>query len=172
VAIAEAAVRQGGLDRLDLVVSVSPLGKNPLVPRLDHRLSVLEAVARTRPWLAVRVSDERLLAALASGYDAVVMGADKWLQVTDPSWYGGSAAARDAAVAALPRVLFVARPGFSVSPPPGSLVLEVDATLGAVSSSAVRAGRTDWMSEEASAFDAETGAWTDPSRYRRIDPTG
>jgi nicotinate-nucleotide adenylyltransferase len=153
-------------------VSVSPLGKSPAVPLLEHRLSVLEAVARTRPWLGVRVSEERLLAPLAAGYDAVVMGADKWLQVTDPSWYGGSVAARDAAVAALPRVLFVGRAGTSVGPPPGSLVLDLDATLAGVSSSAVRAGRTEWMCEEASAFDTETGAWTDPARYRRTYPAG
>jgi hypothetical protein len=165
-------VHQGRLDRLDLVVSVSPLGKSPAVPSLDHRLSVLEAVACTRPWLAVRVSEERLLSALASGYDAVVMGADKWLQVIDPSWYGGSVAARDAAIAALPRVLFVGRGGVSISPPAGSEMLELDASLAPVSSSAVRAGQVEWMCAEASAFDAQTGAWTDPGRYRRMYPSG
>ena len=51
------------------------------------------------------------------------MGADKWAQVHDPAWYGVDAAARDAALAALPRVLVAPRPGFDVD---GAEVLEVD----------------------------------------------
>ena len=36
-----------------------------------------------------------------------------------------------------------------------------------VSSTAVRAGRREWMAPEAAAFDEATGAWSDPARYAR-----
>jgi hypothetical protein len=159
-------VQQGGLDRLDLVVSLSPLGKSPAVPRLEHRLSVLEAVASSRPWMRVRVGQHQLISALAEGYDAVVMGADKWRQVNDPSWYE-SPSERDRAVAALPRILLAPRPGGEGAIPDGCQMLCLGPALGQVSSSAVRGGRTDWMCPEAVAFDQETGAWSDPGRYLR-----
>ncbi len=174
LAIAEAAREQGRLDRVELVVSEMPLGKEPAVPALADRVSVLEAVASGRPWLAVRVTTRKLIADLAEGYDAVVVGADKWLQVVDPAWYGGSLVARDEAVAQLPRVLLVPRPGHTLPAdlPEGALVLDVDAAHGAVSSTAVRAGRLDWMVDEAAAYDRETGAWTDPERSQKYPGPG
>jgi nicotinic acid mononucleotide adenylyltransferase len=163
LAIAQAAVARAGLDRLDLVVSRVPLGKEDVRdPSLDDRLTVLRAVAEPRSWLAVAVTDRQLVADLADGYDVLVMGADKWQQVRDARWYG-SEAARDAALARLPRVLVVPRPGFDTS---GAEVLAVDG-VGAVSSTAARAGRRDLMTPEAAAFDERTGAWTDPDRYLR-----
>ena len=169
LAVAEAAWRQGDLVRVDLVVSRNPLGKAPGVPSFEDRLTVLSEVAASRTWLGVRVTDRRLIAEVAAGYDAVIMGLDKWHQVVDPAWYGGSVAARDAAVAALPEVLLALRAG---SPPPPSRpasmrVLEVHEDHLPVSSSLVRAGRSEWMVPEAARFDARTGAWTDPERYRR-----
>lgn len=168
LAVAEAALQQGGLDALHLVVSRSPLGKSPSVPSFEDRVAVLEAVAASRPWLSVRVTDRRLIAEVAAGYDAVVMGMDKWLQVLDPAWYGGSQAERDAALSALPEVLLALRDG---APPVGALpdrvrLLDIHPAHGPVSSTLVRAGRVEWMLEEAARFDARTGAWSDPSRYR------
>ncbi|HMQ26574.1 MAG TPA: hypothetical protein PKA98_11350, partial [Acidimicrobiales bacterium] len=87
---------------------------------------------------------------------------DKWAQVIDPAFYGGSVAAGDAAVAAPPRVAVVDRPPL-LAPP--ELRLGVHEDHHPVSSSDVRAGRHEWMAAEAAAFDAETGAWTDPERY-------
>lgn len=169
LAIAEAALHQGGLDAVSLVVSRSPLGKQPSVPSLDDRLAVLSAVCASRPWLSVTVTSQQLIADVAAGYEAVVMGTDKWLQVMDPAWYGGSSSARDRAVASLPRVLIVSRDGvsFSGSLPAGGLVLDVDPRHGPVSSSLVRSGRLEWMVEEATRFDVATGAWSDPARYVR-----
>lgn len=165
LAIAEAAVAQAGLDRVDLIVSRLALGKEVTEgPDFADRIAVLEAVVRTRPWLGVRVTDAQLIAELAGGYDAVILGADKWAQVTDASWYGGSAAARDAAVARIPRLLLVPRPPWDTS---SGERLEIAAEHGAVSSTAVRNGRREWMAPEAAAFDAETGAWSDPGRYAR-----
>ncbi len=168
LAVAEAALNQGGLDAVHLVLSRSPLGKSPSVPTFEDRVAVLEEVASTRPWLTVRVTERRLIAEVAAGYDAVVMGMDKWLQVLDPGWYRGSASARDAAVEALPEVLLAVREG---SPPPGRLpagvrLLDVHEGHGSISSTLVRAGRVEWMLEEAARFDARTGAWSDPARYR------
>lgn len=170
LAIAEAALEQGGLDALHLVVSRSPLAKDPAVPSFEDRISVLEQVAASRPWLEVRVTERRLIAAVAEGYDAVVMGTDKWAQVVDPAWYGGSLAERDRAVASLPALLLVPRPG-SDEPgplPPGAVVLEVHPGHGQVSSTLVRAGRVEWMAPEAARFDSITGAWSDPERYLRL----
>jgi hypothetical protein len=154
------------VDHIDLVVSVSPLGKSPSIPTLEHRLAVLEEVAANRSDLGVRTSEHRLIADVAAGYDALVLGADKWLQVTDPSWYD-STAARDAAVASLPRLLLVGRAGAAVVPPAGCALLDVDPGLAEVSSSSARAGRREWMAPEAAAFDELTGAWSDPARYLR-----
>jgi hypothetical protein len=164
LAIAARARDVADLARVDLVVSRVALGKEDVdVPTLDDRVSVLESVAATRPWLGVRVTDDRLLADIARGYDVLVVGADKWAQVNDVAWYS-SVEARDDAVRSLPRVLVVPRPGFSVD---GAEVLELDDDHGHVSSTSARDGRTDLMLAEAAAFDAETGAWSDPDRYLR-----
>jgi nicotinic acid mononucleotide adenylyltransferase len=165
LAIAEAAVRQAGLRRVDLIVSRTPLGKGDVArPTFEDRVAVLEAIAAARSWLGVRVTDGQLLADISAGYDAVIVGADKWAQVMDPAWYGGSVVARDAAVARLPRVLLAPRSAF---PADGLEQLRVAPHHLDVSSTAVRAGRREWMAPEAAAFDAETGAWSDPVRYER-----
>jgi hypothetical protein len=161
LAIAEHALHYA--DHVDWVVSRVALGKEQVeVPALHDRVAVLEAVAASRPWLGVVVTEHRLLVDIARGYDVLVVGADKWAQVQDPSWYG-SVAERDSALEALPRVLVVPRPGYDL---PGAEVLDLDADHGHVSSSAARAGRLELMLPEAAAFDAATGAWTDPARYR------
>jgi hypothetical protein len=174
LAIAEAALEQGGLDVVHLVLSHAPLGKSPAGPSFDDRVGVLETVAASRAWMQVRVTESQLIAEVAAGYDAVIMGMDKWLQVLDPAWYDGSVAARDAAVAALPDVLVAARDGSdeaaqATSPAHSSEVvtLVVDHVHRSVSSSQVRAGRVEWMLPEAAEFDARTGAWSDPERYRQ-----
>ena len=141
---------QGGLDRLDLVVSETPLGKHDAgVAALSARVRLLEAVAETRPWMNVRVDEGGLIADIAVGYDAVVLGADKWQQVADPAWYGGAEAARDEAVGRLPRVLLAPREGFTPSGlPEGSVVLRVPAEHGVVSASGAREGRVEWVASE------------------------
>ena len=146
VAIAEAAVQAGALDRLDLAISRLALGKDAAQqPPLEARRALVERLASTRPWLRVVVTDAQLIADIATGYDVVVVGADKWAQVRDPAWYEGSAAQRDAALASLARVLVVPRPGFDVV---GADVLDIPAHLAAVSSSAARAGRADLIAPE------------------------
>ncbi|WP_426571248.1 hypothetical protein [Aquihabitans sp. McL0605] len=160
LAVAEAAVRAAGLDRIDLVLSRVALGKEDVSePTLDQRAAVLAEVAATRPWLGVAITDARLIVDIAEAYDAVVMGADKWRQVTDPAWYGDdpsalqAIAARDAAVARLPQVLVVPRAGDRPDEVAGVMaVLEIDEAHAHVSASEVRSGAAhaaDWILPEA-----------------------
>jgi nicotinic acid mononucleotide adenylyltransferase len=170
LAIAQAARLQCGLERVDLVVSRSPLAKEPHdLARLEDRLAVLEAIAAQRPWLGVRVTDARLLADMAEGYDVLIVGGDKWAQLVDPAWYGGSEAARDEALGRIRRIVVAPRHAHDLT---GCEVLELGDVHLDVSATAARAGRTDWMAAEAAEFDEHTGAWTDAERYRRWLRTG
>jgi nicotinic acid mononucleotide adenylyltransferase len=110
VAIAEAALRVAALDRVDFALSRVALGKEDRGP-VDARRRALERIIGARRDLGVVVTDAQLVTDIARGYDVVVMGADKWAQVNEASWYE-SVAARDAALAELPRVLVVPRPGY------------------------------------------------------------
>lgn len=157
LAIAEAARSQCGLDRVDLVVSRDPLGKPGAGESLARRVRVLEAMASTRPWLGVVVTDERHLADIADGYDVLVMGADKWAQVLDPSFYD-SPAHRDESVARLPHLAVAPRGDLAL--PDGCTRLEV--ALHDVSSSAARAGRHDIVLPEARDIGAGEGPTVGP----------
>jgi hypothetical protein len=164
VTLAEAAVHQGGIAKVDFVLSRQALGKEGRSgPTAEQRMRVLRAVASSRPWLGVVVVDARLVADIAAGYDAVVMGADKWEQVLDPVWYGGSAAARDDAVRRLPRLLVAPRAGrhpASIAAEAGLTVavtaLDVPAHLADVSSTRARSGDHHLMLPEA----VSSGLWT------------
>lgn len=164
--IAEGARDQAGLDKVVLVISRVALAKEGVArPRLADRIEVLRRAADRRPWLDVEVTDAQLLADIAEGYDALILGADKWEQLLDPSFYGGSVAARDAALGRLPSLAVVPRAGYRV--PPHGVVLTIADELTSVSSTAARHGRWEWLAPEAATFDAETGAWSDPARYAR-----
>ncbi|MEY2449858.1 MAG: nicotinate-nucleotide adenylyltransferase [Acidimicrobiaceae bacterium] len=144
--IAEAAHSQCGLTRVDLLLNREPLGKSPTRP-LETRLEMLAAVAATRPWLGVVVTDQLHLADIAQDYDVLVLGADKWMQVLDVAFYG-SEIERDAAVARLPRLAVAPRHDFPV--PDNCILLEVD--LPHVSSTAARSGQSELVLPEALPF--------------------
>ncbi len=168
--IAHAAVAEYSLQRLDFALSVSPLGKAEVeVPSFAHRIEVIEASLRSHQSLAVVVTEAQLITDIADGYDLVVMGADKWHQVNDPGWYNDDVRARDEAVSRLPTVALAPRPPHAI---PAELRLPVAGDLLEISSTAARAGRTEWMTTAAAEFDAETGAWTDPARYQRNQTSG
>lgn len=168
LAIAEAAVHICDLASIDLIVSRVALTKEMVDrPRLDDRVAVLRDAAVSRPWLGVVVTEDQLLVDHARGYDILVLGADKWAQVLDPVFYGGSVAARDVAVARLPLLALVPRPGSGVAPPEGAVLLSLPFDLAPVSSTAARTGAREWMAPEAREFDDQSGAWTDPERYER-----
>jgi len=146
LAIADAAVGRFALDRLDLVMSRVPLVKeHPGHAPLEARVAAIDAVAREgRPWLHAVVTDDRLIADMAAGYDVCVMGADKWHQLWDPGFYGGSTAKRDAAVARLPLLVVAPRDGSPLPEDAGVVVLDIAPEHRGVSSTAVREGRDDW----------------------------
>ena len=163
MAVALAAREQRHLDRVVLVLSRSPINKEHVNrPLFEHRIEALQRDAAMVGWLDVAVTEHRLLVDIAKDYDVLVMGADKWAQVNDPQYYNGSPDQRDAAVAALPELAIAPRPPFPV---PAKFALDVPPKLGDVSSTAVRHGTSDWMAPAAAAFDRESGAWSDPSRY-------
>jgi hypothetical protein len=143
LAVAEAAVRQCRLDRVDLVLSLDPLGKPGAGATLERRRELLAEVAAGRDWLAVVVTRHRHLVDIAGGYDVLVLGADKWAQVLDVAYYD-SAEHRDRAVAGLPALAVAPRGGLPL--PEGCTVLDVD--LAAVSSTAARAGRRELILPE------------------------
>lgn len=162
--IARAASIHVGDAVVEWIVSRVALGKDPaLGPSLDARIALLESIAVDHDFLAVRVSDHQLIADVAAGYDAVVVGADKWRQIIDPAWYD-SAAACAAARSRLPRVLVVPRAGDHLDDDhdgrhAGIELLPVDPSLHEVSSTAARDGAHHLMLPAAQAFAARTGHW-------------
>jgi hypothetical protein len=153
VHLAERAVAQLGLVRLDLVISVDALGKlDDALSPIDQRVADLAELAAGRPWLDAGTTRHRLVADIADGYDVVVIGADKWHQLLDPEWYGGIDH-RDEALRRLPTVALAPRPPWTIpgedpaaDPPAGVsvVVLDTDPSHHEVSATAVRAGRHDW----------------------------
>ncbi len=162
--LSDAARRQHRLDRMVWSVSRVALAKEHVDhPRFVDRVEVLEHVASEHEWLDVQITDAQLLVEVARGFDLLVMGADKWVQINELHWYG-SEQARDAAIADLPPIAVAPRPPHEV--PPG-LALEIDDRLGSVSSSNARSGEIGVMLPAAVAFAERTGAWLDPDRYDR-----
>jgi hypothetical protein len=95
--------------------------------------------------LHARATEARLIADIAEGYDVCVIGADKWHQIHDLSFYGGSTEERDAALGRLPILAVAPRHGSEPVPEEaGTVMLVVPPAYLEVSSSAVRAGRHDW----------------------------
>ena len=142
LAIAEAAHDACGVTVVELVLSREPLGKDGREQApLEDRLAAIEAAAEAgRPWLRAGVTDERHLADIARGYDVLVLGADKWAQLRDPSFYD-SAEHMEAALVRLPRLAVAPRGDWPV--PDECVRLDVD--MHDVSSTAVRDhGREEW----------------------------
>lgn len=158
LAIAVMARRAAGLDRVDLVVSRSALAKEHADDvSFERRVQVIEASVAHLPWARVEVTERRLIADIAEGYDAVILGGDKWAQITDPQWYA-SDADRDAALARLPRVVGPNRRGHPPLPP-DSIQLELPARLMEVSSTGARSTNPEWMTPPARKTAEAHGIW-------------
>ena len=156
IEIAVTAREHHGLDRVDLAVSTVTLGKDVVTrPSFDERVDVLQASVAAVDGLGLIVTEHQLIADIATGYDVVVMGADKWSQVNDVAWYADHET-RDAALASLPTLALAPRVGFDI---PDEHALPVDPVLLEVSSSAVRAGRIEWMTEAARHHHQRHGGW-------------
>ena len=145
VAIAEAVREQCRVERVTLVLSERTLGKESGQRTAEERAEVLRKTRGERTWLEVEVTAAQLLVDIASTYEWLVLGADKWNQIREPHWYG-SVIERDTALARLPRLAIVERHGHELDGLPDSAVQLVlpDPSLKHVSSSAVRSGAEHW----------------------------
>lgn len=153
VHLATLTVEYFQLDRLDFAISASTLGKiDAELGSVETRIADLNAATADNPALAAVATEQSLLADIATGYDVIVLGADKWHQILDPDWYGGIVE-RDIALRRLPVIALAARPPWtmpsddpSVAPPIGVeiVVLETDPAHCEVSATGVRAGRHEW----------------------------
>lgn len=151
LAIADAAREQCGLDVVDLVISHVALAKEdrrqaPVAERLD----AIGSATADRPWLRARATTHQLLADIAAGYDLLVVGADKWPQLHDPRFYDGSPEAMRTALDRLPPVAVAPRAGVALPAGTAVTVLDVDPAHREVSSTAVRAGRSEWRAGDRS----------------------
>lgn len=165
LAIAEAVRDQRNVDEVVLTVSHRALAKEDVEhPRFENRMSVLTQLSRRLGWLSVASTEDQLLVDIASGFDVLIMGADKWHQIQDPVWYQDDLAARDQAIAALPELAIAPRPPLEV---PAEHRLMVAEDHHETSSTRARDGDLSVMVPEARAFAEETGAWIDPARYER-----
>ena len=146
LAVAQAAIDRFGLARLDLVVSQVSLAKEDVEQgALDDRVAAIGRAAVACPQIRAVITDRQLVADIAERYDVCVVGADKWHQLHDVGFYGGSSEACDAALARLPILAVAPRHGFPLpAPAPGLVLLDVDPAFHQVSSTAVRAGRDEW----------------------------
>jgi nicotinic acid mononucleotide adenylyltransferase len=167
LAIVESTIKVCGLESLTLLLSEHALGKNPNEQEAAIvRARTIIAACRHLPQVRASTTRKQLLADLASGYDLIVMGADKWWQIHEERWYT-SAAEKQLALASLPFVVVVPRDGSNRTPtnssgfgdtsnmraddlhafdhPAGFMILDLgDPKLREVSSTGVRDGKTEW----------------------------
>ena len=87
VHLAETAIAQLGLDRVDFAISALTLGKDDsrLAP-IDDRVAELTAISSGNNRIGVITTPHSLVADIAEGYEVIILGADKWHQVLDPVW--------------------------------------------------------------------------------------
>ena len=83
VAIIDAALQQLDLARLDLSISRAAFDKSHLDTHLGERVDALRRSFNDRLEVGVIVTGHRLIADVARGYDAVVMGADSGTSCTN-----------------------------------------------------------------------------------------
>ena len=163
LAIASAAHRHFELATVEWVVSRDALGKaHAAGPTLEARVEVLHEAAAEFPWLTVSVTEHRFIADIADGYDAIVVGADKWRQVLDPSWYA-DADECERMRARLGRVLVVPRHDDDLADLDdrrGIDIVTIEPEHRSTSSSSARAGDVHLMLPAARAFAERTGHWT------------
>ena len=82
LAISEAAITHCNVDTVVWTVSRIALAKEEVVrPLFEHRLAVLQEVAKEFEWLKVKVTEKQLLADIALGYDLLIMGAAAYSRV-------------------------------------------------------------------------------------------
>ena len=156
VAIVEAAIRQHELDRIDLVISEIALAK-PIIekPSLEERIQVLEESFIGIPQVHIVQTPLQLIADIAVGYDLVVMGADKWVQLHDITFYENETHMRES-LSTLPALAVAPRGEVRI---PKEIKLEVPEAIAHVSSSTARKTNFRWMTKAAQAYSKKSGVW-------------
>jgi nicotinic acid mononucleotide adenylyltransferase len=150
VGVASAAHDQLGVTTVELCISETTLGKDDAtLPGPVERCDAIEAATVNLAWLHATTTTSQFLVDIAEGFDWLIVGADKWAQLVDPSWYGGRLE-RDQMLARLPAVAVAPRSGYPLptSVPINSLIircLDVPARFAEVSSTAVRQGKASWQ---------------------------
>lgn len=144
VAVADAVRAELDVVTVDLVISRVALAKEHVATPVEARIAGILRLREERPWLHAGVTPAQLLVDIAAGYDVLVVGADKWHQLHDVRFYGGSGVARDEALARLPRVAVAPRTGAGLPADPDVHVLSVPREHHGISSTAVRDGMDVW----------------------------
>ena len=91
----------------------------------------------------------------AEGYDLVILGADKWVQLQDLSFYRDQKHMAEC-LRRLPKLAVAPRNNIEV---PQEILLTVPDEINSVSSSQVRRGKFEWMTKEAYAMGKDRGFW-------------
>ncbi len=156
IEIVKAAIEAFSLKRIDLAISEIALGKeNVKAPSIDDRMKILQgSVSGVKGAHVVRTS-KQLIADIAEGYDVVILGADKWAQLQDLAFYKDEAHMRDC-LGRLPRLAVAPRNNIPV---PEEILLKVSEGIRPISSSGVREGKFEWMTEEAKKYGQSNSFW-------------
>lgn len=154
VHIAECVIEQLNVDVVYFTISSMTLGKDDArLDPIDDRLDELTMLFSDHPQFEARETSSSLIADIAEGFDVIVVGADKWLQVVDPVWYGDTEA-RDEALRRLPTVAIAPRSGYEiVEAIPDvieAVILDTDPLHHPISATAVRAGKIEWRAKKPS----------------------
>lgn len=154
VHIAECVIEQLDVDVVYFTISSMTLGKDDSrLDPIDDRLEELTLLFADHPQFEARETSSSLIADIAEGHDVIVVGADKWLQVVDPVWYG-DIDARDDALSRLPTVAIAPRSGYVIDEKIpeviDAVILTTDPEHHPISATAVRAGKIEWRAKKPS----------------------
>ena len=156
VSIVEAAIRQHNLTDIDLAISEVALAK-PIIerPTLEERIDILETSFAGIPQVRIVQTSLQLIADIAHGYDLVIMGADKWLQIQDENFYD-NADHMSQCLSRLSQLAVASRDAIMV---PKEILLKVPEEIASISSSLARKTNFEWMTKAAQNFSNKTGVW-------------
>lgn len=148
IEIALGALELPSVTRLDFVLSTDPFTKSsPPLLNVDERIEVLGEVIRRDHRLGISTSSSRLIADLSRGYDAVIMGTDKFIELHDLQFYESPQDMMGRLQQLAP--IIVVRRGSDTTPlPPDVIDLVIDVHLREVSSTRVRAGEEQLAAPE------------------------
>jgi len=165
IAIATSALDTHNLTRLDITVSRSALGKGTIsFPTFSDRIDVLRSSFEQFENIQIVVTTKRLLSEMSQGYDLLVLGGDKWVQIHELRWYASSED-RTEALALLPDVAIADRSNVNI--PAGMQLPVAPEFVQGISSTAARDGDHHMMTGAALEFANESGAWIDRAKYER-----